>query len=144
MCRFIILYQVRRLISRLYISSPGHWICSFVCHFNPAESIHSPSHLGASNILRGKKHDNSLKIMHQAGFETARQATTLTKHHALTIAPCVFLNFTVNFATNHCVTTVLFHGGPAFICSHLDKNKAPWSTERDVDLPINHTYYTLT
>ena len=27
-------------------------------------------------ILRGEKHDISLKILHQAGFETARQAVT--------------------------------------------------------------------
>ena len=37
-------------------------------------------------ILRGKKHDISLKILHQAGFETARQAVTLAKHRALSIA----------------------------------------------------------
>ena len=39
-------------------------------------------------ILRGEKHDISLKILHQAGFETARQAATLTKLRALTISPC--------------------------------------------------------
>ena len=38
-------------------------------------------------ILRGEKHDISLKILHQAGFKTTRQAATLTKRHALTIAP---------------------------------------------------------
>ena len=38
-------------------------------------------------ILRGEKHDISLKILHQAGFETARQAVTLEKHRALDIAP---------------------------------------------------------
>ena len=38
-------------------------------------------------ILRGEKHDISLKIMHQAGFETARQAATLAKLRALDIAP---------------------------------------------------------
>ena len=38
--------------------------------------------------LRGEKHDISLKILHQAGFETARQAGTLAERHALTIAPC--------------------------------------------------------
>ena len=27
-------------------------------------------------------------FLHQAGFETARQAATLTKPHALTTAPC--------------------------------------------------------
>ena len=38
--------------------------------------------------LRGEKHDISLKILHQAGFETARQAATSAERHALTIAPC--------------------------------------------------------
>ena len=38
--------------------------------------------------VRGKKNDISLKIMHQAGFETARQAATSAERHALTIAPC--------------------------------------------------------
>ena len=33
------------------------------------------------------KHEISLKIPHQAGFETARRAVTLTKLRALTIAP---------------------------------------------------------
>ena len=39
-------------------------------------------------ILRGEKHDISLKILHQARFKTARQAATSAKHRALTIAPC--------------------------------------------------------
>ena len=38
--------------------------------------------------LRGEKHDISLKILHQAGFETARQAATTAERHALPIAPC--------------------------------------------------------
>ena len=38
-------------------------------------------------ILRGEKHDISLKILHQAGFETARQAVTLAKLRTLAIAP---------------------------------------------------------
>ena len=38
-------------------------------------------------ILRGEKHDISLKIMHQAGFETARQAVTLAKLRAQAITP---------------------------------------------------------
>ena len=36
-------------------------------------------------ILRGEKHDISLKILHQAGFETARQAVTLAKLRALAL-----------------------------------------------------------
>ena len=38
-------------------------------------------------ILRGEKHDISLKILHQAGFETARQAVTSAKLCTLAIAP---------------------------------------------------------
>ena len=34
-------------------------------------------------ILRREKHDISLKILHQAGFETARQAVTFAKLRAL-------------------------------------------------------------
>ena len=33
-------------------------------------------HLNNVPILRGEKHNISLKIMHQAGFETARQAAS--------------------------------------------------------------------
>ena len=38
--------------------------------------------------LRGEKHHISLKILREAGFETARQAATSAERHALTIAPC--------------------------------------------------------
>ena len=47
-------------------------------------------------ILRGEKHDISLKILHQAGLETARQAVKLAKLRALAIAPrpsLVYLSF---------------------------------------------------
>ena len=30
--------------------TPGHWICSFVCHFNSTESIQSCSRFGALNL----------------------------------------------------------------------------------------------
>ena len=45
-------------------------------------------HLNNVPRLRGEKHDISLKILHQAGFEPARQAATSAERHALTIAPC--------------------------------------------------------
>ena len=45
-------------------------------------------HLNNVQRLRGEKHGISLKILHQAEFETARQAATSAEHHALTIAPC--------------------------------------------------------
>ena len=41
---------------------------------------------------RGEKHDNSLKILHQAGFETARQAATLAK---------------LNTRSNHCAASTM-------------------------------------
>ena len=46
------------------------------------------NHLNTVPRLRREKHDISLKILHQAGFETARQAATSAERHALTIAPC--------------------------------------------------------
>ena len=49
-CRFIVWYQVWRPIIRLYILPPGHWTCSFVCHFNSTESIQSCSRFGALNL----------------------------------------------------------------------------------------------
>ena len=36
---------------------------------------------------KGKKHEISLKILHQGGFKTAQQAATLANPHALIIAP---------------------------------------------------------
>ena len=45
-------------------------------------------HLNNVPRLRGEKHDISLKILHQAGYETARQAETSAERHALAIAPC--------------------------------------------------------
>ena len=48
-------------------------------------------HINNVPRLRGEKHDISLKILHQAGFETARQAATSAERHALTIAPCPFV-----------------------------------------------------
>ena len=42
--------QVRRLISRFCILSPGHWTYSSVCQFKSTESIPSCSHVGALNL----------------------------------------------------------------------------------------------
>ena len=39
-------------------------------------------------LLRVEKHHISLKILHQAVLETARQAATSAKRHAQTIASC--------------------------------------------------------
>ena len=38
------------LSSDFYISPPGHWTCSFLCHFNSTWSIQSCSHFGALNL----------------------------------------------------------------------------------------------
>ena len=43
-------------------------------------------------ILRGEKHDLSLKILHQAGLETARQAVTLANICDLDIASPVIMD----------------------------------------------------
>ena len=45
--------------------------------------------------MRGKKHDISLKILYQTGFETAWQAATLAKRHALTITPHLTISLSI-------------------------------------------------
>ena len=70
-------------------------LCSIRYSFSPESSeavkIEVPcprtQHLNNVPRLRGEKHI-SLKILHQAGYETARQAATSAEPHALTIAPC--------------------------------------------------------
>ena len=108
-----VLYQVWRLISRLYISplatgpirscaisitrkaySPAaisaHWIYRTHCHLCPTSYSYIPEsnkaceakgHNIGNNvpILRGGIQDISLKTLHQAGFETARQASDISK-----------------------------------------------------------------
>ena len=54
----------------------------FVVHI----SIYLHFHRNNVSTLRGEKHDISLKILHQAGFESARQSAKLAKRHALAIA----------------------------------------------------------
>ena len=46
--------------------------------------------------MRAEKHDNFLKILHRAGFETAREAAALAKRHALTIVPRTSLGMKEN------------------------------------------------
>ena len=72
------------------------------CHLCPTRYSFSPEsseafegevscprthHLNNVPGLREEKHDISLKILHQAGFEIARKAATSAEHHALTIIP---------------------------------------------------------
>ena len=81
----------------------AHWTYRTHCHLCPTRYSFSPEsseafqgevpsprtkHLNNVQRLRGEKHDIYLRILHQAGFETARQAATSTECHALTIAPC--------------------------------------------------------
>ena len=81
----------------------AHWTYRTHCHLCPSRYSFSPEsseafegevscprthHLTNVPRLRGVKHDLSLKILHQAGFETARQAATSAECHALTIVPC--------------------------------------------------------
>ena len=84
-------------------SRSAHWTYRTLCHLCPTRYSFShksteafvgevpcqrTQHLNNVPRLREEEHDNSLKILHQAGFETARQAATSAEHHALTIAPC--------------------------------------------------------
>ena len=81
----------------------AHWTYRTHCHLCPTRYSFSPEsseafegeascprthHLNNVPRLREDEHDISLKILHQAGFETARQAATSAERHALTIAPC--------------------------------------------------------
>ena len=83
-----------------------HWhVCPTRYSFSPESSeafeseVRCPrtQHLNNVPRLRGEKHDISLKILHQAGFETARQATTLAKLRALTTAVLASLWFWLRF-----------------------------------------------
>ena len=55
----------------------------------------------SQDLGEGGEHDIFLKILHQAGFETARQAATSAERRALTIAPCPSLIYAVANATLH-------------------------------------------
>ena len=52
-------------------------------------------HLNNVPISRGDKHDISLKILHQAGFENERQAATFAKLRTLSTVPCPSLSIVV-------------------------------------------------
>ena len=95
----------------------AHWTYRTHCHLCPTRYSFSPEsseafegevpcprtqHLNNVPRLRGEKHDISLKILHQAGFETARQAVTSAERHALTIALCpsLLMFFFINIGRN--------------------------------------------
>ena len=84
------------------VAVSAHWTYCTHCHLCPTRYSFSPEsseafegevpcprtqHLNNVLRLRREKHAISLKILHQSGFETARQAATSTERHALTIAP---------------------------------------------------------
>ena len=93
-----VLQPFRRIELILYIAisvlTGTHFHLSQVKHLFEGEVSCPRTHL-LNNVprLRGKKHDISLKILHQAGFETARQEATSAERHALTIAPCPSLMY---------------------------------------------------
>ena len=81
----------------------AQWTYRTHCHLCPTRYSFSPEsseafegevscprthHLNNVPRLIGEKHDISLKILHQAGFKTERQAATSAERHALNIAPC--------------------------------------------------------
>ena len=66
-------------------------------------------------ILKGEEHEISLKTLHQAGFETARQAVTLAKLRVLAIAPRPSLDhmtYYVEWAMSFHPTTIYFCSKP--------------------------------
>ena len=94
----------------------AHWTYRTHCHLCPSRYSFSPEsseafdcevscprthHLNNVPRLRGEKHDISLKILHQAGFETARQAATSAKRYALAIVPCLSLTYGLRLLDSH-------------------------------------------
>ena len=53
----------------------------------PCPKTSNIEHRNNVPILGGEKQDIYLKILHQAGFDTARKTATSTERDALTIAP---------------------------------------------------------
>ena len=121
LCIFLFLFQEnmfssmkpRRAYSPAAVSA--HSTHRTHCHLCPTRYSFSPEsseafeggvpcprteHLSNVPRLRGEKHDISLKILHQAGFETARQAATLAERHTLTIGPCPSLNIRKLYISN--------------------------------------------
>ena len=90
----------RRSYSLAVVSA--HWHYRTHCHLCPTRYSFSPEsseafesempcprtqHLNNVPTLKVEKYNISLKILHQAWFETARQAATSAERHGLTIAP---------------------------------------------------------
>ena len=94
-----VLQPFRRIELIVYIAIsvlPGtHFHLSQVKLFEGEVPCPRTQHLNNVLRLRGEKHDIFLKILHQTGFETARQAATSAERHALTIEPCPSLNIPV-------------------------------------------------
>ena len=47
---YSLISSLKTYLIRLYILRPGHWACSFVCHYNSTVSIQSCSRFGALNL----------------------------------------------------------------------------------------------
>ena len=83
-------FQRIELIVHIAISVlPGtHFHLSQVKHLRVKCLVQEHNILTMSQDFKGRNRIFSLKILHQAVFETARQAATSAERHALTIAPC--------------------------------------------------------
>ena len=96
-----VLQQFRRIEVNVHIAisvlPATHFHLSQVRHLRVKCSAQLTQHLNNVQRLRGEKHDISLKILHQAGFETAQQAATSAEGHAPTIAPCPSLTDAFSF-----------------------------------------------
>ena len=87
-----VLQPFRRIALIVHIAisvlSGTHFHLSQVKHLRVKCFVQGHNIINNVPRLRGEEHYISLKILHQAGFETARQAATSAERHAPTIAPC--------------------------------------------------------
>ena len=117
-------------------------------------------HRNNVSILKGDKHVIYLKILHQAEFETARQAATSTECHALTIVPCpspwrnrlrdegaVNKNNTgAGTARHHHTSSRLAGSMPGHLRDMLAQNLSstmpalPWLAGKSLFTVLNHTW----
>ena len=95
-------------VNRVFVSRRGLIYSSLilVCH---------TERLPQSPCVRGEKHNISLKTVHQAGFETARQAATSAERHGLTIV-------TYPSNRNRPIKNITFWRLGLYICPKSDVN----------------------
>ena len=132
----------RRAYSPAAISA--HWTYRTHCHLYPTWFSFLPESSEAfegevpflraqhrNNVprLRGEKHDFSLKILQEAGFETARQEATLSKRHALAIASCpslwkyTYVCFVTFGRSSACIAYIIPTTPPADLYVALPKSE---------------------